>query len=60
MMLMQLSSRAAFDRSGNRIGYGGGFYDRLLAQLQKPVPVIAPAYEEQVIDVVLQNSMTRK
>jgi len=43
---------AAFDQTGNRIGYGGGFYDRLLAQLQKPVPIIAPTYEEQVIDSV--------
>jgi 5-formyltetrahydrofolate cyclo-ligase len=51
---------AAFDRSGNRIGYGGGFYDRLLAQLQKPVPVIAPAYEEQVIDVVPADSHDKK
>jgi len=51
---------AAFDRSGNRIGYGGGFYDRLLAQLQKPVPVIAPAYEEQVIDTVPADSHDKK
>lgn len=43
---------AGFDISGNRIGYGGGYYDRLLAGLQKPVPVIAPAYEEQVVDVI--------
>ena len=40
---------AAFDETGNRIGYGGGFYDRLLAGLRKPAPIIAPAYEEQVI-----------
>ncbi len=43
---------AAFDPRGNRIGYGGGFYDRLLAGLQKSVSIIAPAYEEQVIESV--------
>ncbi len=43
---------AGFDISGSRIGYGGGYYDRLLAGLQKPVPVIAPAYEEQVVDLI--------
>jgi 5-formyltetrahydrofolate cyclo-ligase len=41
---------AGFDVSGNRIGYGGGYYDRLLAGLQREVPVIAPAYEEQIVD----------
>ena len=41
---------AGFDASGNRIGYGGGYYDRLLSGLQKHVPVIAPAYEEQLVD----------
>lgn len=43
---------AGFDASGNRIGYGGGYYDRLLSGLQKPVPVIAPAYEEQIEDCI--------
>jgi len=43
---------AAFDRSGNRIGYGGGFYDRLLAGVQKTIPIIALTYEEQVIGAV--------
>ncbi|PKL52127.1 MAG: 5-formyltetrahydrofolate cyclo-ligase [Nitrospira bacterium HGW-Nitrospira-1] len=41
---------AGFDASGNRIGYGGGYYDGLLSGLQKPIPVIAPAYEEQLVD----------
>ncbi len=43
---------AGFDASGNRIGYGGGYYDRLLSGLQKDIPVIAPAYEEQVVDSI--------
>ncbi|MFZ2197977.1 MAG: 5-formyltetrahydrofolate cyclo-ligase, partial [Thermodesulfovibrionales bacterium] len=43
---------AGFDASGNRIGYGGGYYDRLLSGLQKDVPVIAPAYDEQVVDSI--------
>src|SRR5450756_623 len=32
---------AAFDRSGHRIGYGAGHYDRTLAQLRKSRPVVA-------------------
>ena len=41
---------AAFDVSGNRLGYGAGFYDRLLAGIKNKIPVIAPAYEEQLIE----------
>ncbi|MBI5848459.1 MAG: 5-formyltetrahydrofolate cyclo-ligase [Nitrospirae bacterium] len=51
---------AAFDETGNRIGYGGGFYDRLLAELQKPVPVVAPTYEEQVIESVPTDDHDKK
>jgi 5-formyltetrahydrofolate cyclo-ligase len=40
----------AFDISGNRIGYGAGYYDILLAGLKKDIPIIAPAFEEQVED----------
>ncbi len=43
---------AGFDHKGNRIGYGGGYYDILLAGLQRHIPVIAPAFEEQVTDSV--------
>lgn len=31
----------AFDRTGARLGYGGGFYDRTLAQLRSRGPVLA-------------------
>lgn len=41
---------AGFDPQGNRIGYGGGYYDRLLGELQQAIPVVAPAYEEQIVD----------
>ncbi|MEW6418983.1 MAG: 5-formyltetrahydrofolate cyclo-ligase [Nitrospirota bacterium] len=42
----------AFDYSGNRLGYGGGYYDMLLAQRQKEMPIIALAYEEQLVDSI--------
>lgn len=41
----------AFDRKGNRIGMGKGYYDRFLAG-QKGVPRVALAYSEQVLDRV--------
>lgn len=43
---------AGFDPAGNRIGYGGGYYDRLLANMERKVPIIAPAYEEQIVESV--------
>ncbi len=44
----------AFDRRGYRLGYGGGFYDRTLAELRKlkPVTAIGVAYADQEMDEV--------
>lgn len=43
-----------FDRRGYRIGYGGGFYDRYLANYNQTT--IALATEEQLIDQVPNDS----
>jgi len=40
----------AFDRAGYRVGYGGGFYDRLLPKLKKDVLLIGIGYQDQVLD----------
>jgi len=39
----------AFDASGQRMGYGGGFYDRSIAELkqEKPVQALGYAYSAQ-------------
>jgi 5-formyltetrahydrofolate cyclo-ligase len=39
-----------FDRRGNRLGYGGGHFDRLLARLSPQTPVIGVAFDVQVLD----------
>lgn len=41
---------AAFDTYGNRLGYGAGFYDMTLSGMKKKIPIIAPAYEEQIVE----------
>lgn len=38
----------AFDPQGHRIGYGGGFYDKFLAQ-EKEHPTLALCYEFQML-----------
>ena len=42
----------AFDRSNNRLGYGGGNYDRFLEELRDDAIVVGAAFSEQGIDEV--------
>lgn len=43
---------AGFDYAGNRLGYGAGYYDMLLSRREKKMPVVALAYEEQLLDAI--------
>jgi len=42
----------AFDERGNRLGYGGGYYDRFFTELRDGVPLVAVAFEVQVLPEV--------
>lgn len=42
----------AFDLKGNRLGYGGGFYDRFFPTLREGVPLISISFNCQIVDKV--------
>ena len=42
----------AFDKEGNRIGYGGGYYDKYLEKNIFKAKKIALAYEEQILEKI--------
>lgn len=42
----------AFDEAGHRLGYGGGFYDAFLAELDPAIPRIGLCFDLQVVDAV--------
>jgi 5-formyltetrahydrofolate cyclo-ligase len=39
----------AFDLRGGRLGFGAGFYDRLLSRLPRDIPMVGLAFDFQVI-----------
>lgn len=45
----------AFDQYGNRIGFGGGYYDRFLKKLKDTTMTIAICYDYQIVDRVPVN-----
>ena len=45
-----LAPGVAFDEKGNRLGQGGGYYDRFLAQGNKNATLVGVAYEFQIVE----------
>lgn len=52
MLGMIIVPLVAFDRTGARLGYGGGCYDRYLPTLSASCHIIGLAFEEQRVDRV--------
>jgi len=50
----------AFTREGGRLGYGGGFYDKLLAQMPHRPALVAGAFALQVVQEIPQENTDRK
>ena len=49
-----------FDKSGNRLGQGGGYYDRFLANGHKGATLIGVAYDFQLVEQVPTNRRDKK
>lgn len=49
-----------FDATGNRLGYGGGHFDRLLARVRRDAVVIGVALDEQVCGSIPTEAHDRR
>jgi 5-formyltetrahydrofolate cyclo-ligase len=50
----------AFDRTGNRLGYGRGYYDKLIAAANPALTRVAAGYGCQIVDRVPVDSHDQK
>jgi 5-formyltetrahydrofolate cyclo-ligase len=50
----------AFGRDGARLGYGGGFYDKLLARITHQPVLVAAAFALQVVEHIPLEATDRK
>ncbi|MFZ2161444.1 MAG: 5-formyltetrahydrofolate cyclo-ligase [Sideroxyarcus sp.] len=50
----------AFTREGARLGYGGGYYDKLLAHMPHQPALVAGAFALQVVQEIPQEKTDRK
>ncbi|MBF0376692.1 MAG: 5-formyltetrahydrofolate cyclo-ligase [Desulfamplus sp.] len=46
----------AFDEKGGRVGFGDGFYNRLISKLPETTRKLAIAFEEQLVDHIQMES----
>lgn len=46
----------AFDEKGGRVGFGEGFYNKLITKLPETTRKISIAYEEQIVDAIQMDS----
>lgn len=47
---MAIVPGAVFDKEGNRIGYGAGYYDKFFSSLKKDIVKIGICYDFQLVD----------
>lgn len=50
----------AFDRKGNRLGFGAGMYDRFLEKLPTCPPLVALAYNLQIVERIESEAHDRR
>lgn len=50
----------AFTKSGDRLGYGAGYYDKYLSKYNKSAIRMAIAYSVQIVDVLPTDSYDKK